>query len=122
MTTPEKLRRRQRRESAGLLILGLVMTVTTIYDSNQRDKQKDEFQECITSVVTELTDSLTARSNLTEPDARSVRELIRDLLKSKTEADSRKAISAYNATQVEIAKVRKSNPIPPFPDGTCDHK
>lgn len=122
MTTPEKLRRRQRREGWALMLLGLAMAVSTVYQSHQREVQREDFQDCIVTVVGQLTDSLTARSNLTEPDAKSVRVLISDLLSAKSEKDTREAIAAYNKTQAEIARVRKSNPIPPFPDGICDSK
>lgn len=121
MTTPEKVRRRERLLGIGLVICGLLVAVSTYLNDKRDDRQDRQFQDCITSVVGELTDSLTARSNLTEPDAKSVRVLISDLLKARSEADSRKAINEYNTTQERLAGVRKSNPIPPFPDGTCDY-
>ena len=122
MTTPEKVRRRERVLGVGLVICGLLVALSTYFGDKRDDKQDRQFKECITSVVGELTDSLTARSNLTEPAAQSVRDLISELLASKSEADSRKAIKRYNETQADLAKVRENNPIPPFPDGTCDHK
>lgn len=122
MTTPEKVRRRERLLGVGLVICGLLVAVSTYMNDKRDDKQDRQFRECITSVVGDLTDSLTARSDLTEPDAKSVRVLISDLLKAENEADSRAAIVKYNKTQTDLAKIRKSNPIPPFPDGTCDRK
>lgn len=122
MTTPEKIRRRERLLGVGVVICGLLVALSTYLGDRRDDRQDRQFRECITTVVGGLTDSLTARSNLTEPDALSVRVLISDLLKSKSEKDSRKAIREYNQTQADLAKVRKSNPIPPFPDGTCDHQ
>lgn len=121
MTTPEKVRRRERLLGVGVVICGLLVALSTYTNDKRNDKQDREFQNCITSVVGDLTDSLTARSNLTEPDAKSVRVLISDLLNAKSKADSRKAIKKYNGTQEALAGVRKSHPIPPFPDGTCDN-
>lgn len=120
MTTPEKLRRRQRREGLALLFLGLAMTVTTFYDSNQRNQQKDDFQDCITSVVSDLTSSLTARQNISEPRAKSFSDLINAASQATTRAEYRKALDQYNATQARLNKVLKDNPIPPFPSGTCE--
>lgn len=122
MTTPEKVRRRERLLGVGLVICGLLVAGSSYLNDKRDDAQDKEFRNCITQVVGELTDSLTARSDLTEPDAKSVRELISDLLQAKSPEDSQAAIKKYNHTQADLADIRKTNPIPPFPDGTCDDK
>lgn len=120
MTTPERLRRRQYIESIMLGFLGLMVVISTLYNADQVEDQGTEFEACITSQVTALTDSLSARSELTEPETASVRTLIRDLVNAKTEEQGQQAIEEYTRTQSKIDKIRKQNPIPPFPDGKCD--
>lgn len=120
MTTPEKLRRRQRREGIALMVLGVAMTVTTIYQTHERNQQKDDFQECITSVVAKLTDTLDARSNLSQGDAKATRDFLLSVPTLDTKEKFQRALQEYIDAQAKLAKIRKENPIPPFPDGTCE--
>lgn len=132
MTTPEKQR---RREFLFIGLVGLVMATfvsLSIWQSHAdavrereskaaEDRQTALFQECITSTVSDLVKALTTRSALTERDAASVTTLINDLLKAQNdEAKGRKIVERYTAEQAKIAKIRKENPFPPFPNGKCE--
>ena len=114
-------RRREYFEGLGFAFLGLMVLVTTVTGDRRDNNQDKLFQACIVQQVTELTDSLTARTSLTEPDADSVRELITGLLAADgDQAAGQVAIGRYIAAQDRLAKVRKENPIPPFPNGKCE--
>lgn len=120
MTTPERLRRRQIREFIALVILGVLVVSSTLYDAHKRDEQASAFQNCISSVVHDLTTTLDARAALTDPRAQSVSDLISDLLAAKgNQAKGRAAVARYEATQTRLAALTKNHPIPPFPNGKC---
>lgn len=117
MTTPERLRRRQRIEGTLLVIMGALLAVST-YVNDRRD---DNVQNCITEQVTGLTNSLNARAKLTDPRAKSVSDLIDRLLKANgDQAEGLRAVEDYRKKQAQLAKLTKAHPIPPFPNGKCD--
>lgn len=105
----------------GLTFLFLAAAVigSTAYGTHRDNASRTQFKECITDQVHRLTDSLTARAKQTDPASDSVRTLIADLRAAKTPKQSQAALDRYDATNKAIAKIRRENPIPPFPDGKC---
>lgn len=144
MTTPERLRRRQRREEVLLIGLGILVGIVSIYFHGQDVKQRD----CIASNFGELTSSLNTRGEIAAREARAAQlEAKATRLESKannafykaafSSTDTAEVFDAYGAYRVTIAQVnamrikvdhrrnaiaedRADNPIPDFPRGTCD--
>ena len=144
MTTPERLRRRQRREEILLILLGVVVGLTSIYFHGQDVKQR----ECISDNFSDLSASLSVRSDVAQREARAARlEAEATRLESRANSDFYAAVAAslgdhpafvdaygdYRALMREvkttralvdhrrerIAQDRADNPIPGFPEGTC---
>lgn len=130
MTTPERLRRRQRIEGTFLLIIGVLWALSTLWFRYQDIEQR----ECLATNFGRFNDALTVRGELTEREAEATRmesqaerTLFADVFSSTTAAESRAAYAAYldrleevDALRAEIRQARKETPIPDFPAGTCD--
>lgn len=129
MTTPERLRRRQRREEILLILLGIAIGIASIYFHSQDVKQR----RCIASNTSELNSILTKRGELSEQEAAvnkaestATRRLIIEVFASETREES---FAAFQRAQRKWAQVdldrerlvrqRAQNPIPDFPEGTC---
>ena len=129
MTTPERLRRRQRLESAGIAILCVFLVGSTLYSAREDQQQN----ECLTDQVTKLTDSLTFRTGLTQQDSalnqsadRIQDEVILRVSEATTQAEANAAFETFrqSRTMIEserqrIQEERENNPVPPFPTGSC---
>lgn len=143
MTTPERLRRRQRREEILLIVLGLLVGATSIYFHGQDVNQR----QCFADNFTQLSSSLSGRSDIAGREARAAKlESTATRLESAANNDFYKAAfastsqaevrDAYRDYQVAAAKVnrmrakvdhrreriavdRAEHPIPDFPEGTC---
>lgn len=130
MTTPERLRRRQRREEILLIVLGILVGLTAIYFHGQDVKQR----ECIAENAATLNTVLTKRGELADQESRAnraesaaTRQLIIDAFASETRQE---AFAAFRRAQEgwaevdkdrqRIARQREANPIPDFPEGICD--
>lgn len=136
MTTPERLRRRQRIETA---LVGLVMVVvglsqyTAAQDRKEQARIDTAQEQCVAKQVTEITEALNARS---ESSGR-LNDATADVLDSfvgaaaakkegtQTEEErSRpiiKALERYAEVRDEVKKSRKNNPFPAFPTGKCEN-
>jgi hypothetical protein len=129
VTTPERLRRRQRREEILLIVLGILVGVTAIYFHGQDVKQR----ECIASNTADLNSVLTKRGELAAQESRvnaaesaATRQLIVDAFASK---DRQEAFAAFRKAQhgweqvdkdrKRIVRKRAANPLPDFPAGVC---
>lgn len=116
MTTPERLRRRQRIETF-LVIATMVLTVGSyLYFNHQRDKVLD----CFADQFHDLSVSLTTRSDLTSDELDTIGHVIDRISKSKTGPEVRSALDTYNRERKEINSRRDGTPIPPYPTGKCD--
>lgn len=130
MTTAVKQRRRQRRIELGLIVLGIIVGLVAIFFHQQDVNQR----QCIASNTHELNNILTIRGDLTEQesdankaDSAATRQLIIDAFASDTRQE---AFAAFHKAQrrwkqvdrdrAQIAHQRAANPIPDFPEGTCD--
>ena len=130
MTTPERLRRRQRFESLGIAVLCLMLVGSTLYSAREDQQQN----KCLTDQVTKLTDSLTFRTGLTQQDAalnqsadRIQDEVILRVAEATTEAQADAAFDTFRESRAmieterqNIQEEREANPVPPFPTGACD--
>jgi hypothetical protein len=144
MTTPERLRRRQRIEGTFIALIGIFLVLSSLYSRHQYSTQRD----CMAVNFGQLTDSLTARADLAAREAKVSRlESEATRLESRANnqfykrafaATDRSAVfAAYGKYRVRMAEVadmratvdrrrlhlsakRDANPIPAFPAGTCE--
>lgn len=128
MTTPEKVRRRERGIIIGLVvILGLLVT-SSIQDSNQKqaDENRDaqqgaQFQACITDQITALTSALQIRSGLSESDFAAVERVVARIAEVEGDpAEVNGILSEYRDARKENTRIRGETKIPDFPNGKCD--
>lgn len=116
MTTPEKLRRRQRTEEALLLVVMIILAVQYIVFKHQVNSQ----QECMADQFSQLTKSFTARSAITAADSKSKTNVILGIAKHQGNPDvQRAALNEFIVDQKKINDLRNSHPVPPFPPGRC---
>lgn len=134
MTTPERLRRRQRIEAFFLILVGVLMLGQTWYFNTQDSSQR----ECISDKFRELSIALDVRSESNEKETRAEKEIwltyaeAAGALKNKppqTELPEEQqnrlnkqlidALLNYQSVVDEIQKDRKKNPLPPYPIGVC---
>lgn len=115
MTTPERLRRRQRRESMGIAVLALGLCASVIY-FNELDENR---AECLSSFIKNDNDTGAVRSALVEDESNATRAII----KAALTAESREALTAarddYLETLAMIDRERKENPVERFDPSTC---
>lgn len=116
MTTPERLRRRQRIEGGLIIAIGLLMLWQTWF-FNERDAGQ---QECLQENFAALAESLDAREGLTSRESEATQRVIQDVSDSQDRATLTRAFNEFKKEQDAIEKVRKQNPIPPYPPGLCN--
>lgn len=116
MTTPERLRRRQRLESAGLAVLALGLVASVIWT----DRQDAQQGECIRSFIEADSETGAIRSQLVEDESQANREVIGQVLASTTREEIDQAEADWRAELDRIDAVRAANPVRPFPVGVCD--
>jgi type I restriction-modification system DNA methylase subunit len=139
MVTPERLRRRQRIESA-LVVIVIVLTCVSTWYTLEKARGT---QECLEDTVQDLTNSLQVRSTAANDISTLVSdrvELLETLLNdianlvvnpAGTEAEQSAKFqellvnyqtdtAELDVTKTELDDVRKENPYPDYPDGKCD--
>lgn len=130
MTTPERLRRRQRIEGVFLVVIG----VGTLLQFNYFHHQDQDQRDCLYDVIAAQNAALTARGDLAQQDSEinasesaATRGLIVDVFASKSSEEARdsfeKAVKQWaevDDRRAEVKKKRAENPIPELPEGTCD--
>lgn len=116
MTTPERLRRRQRRESAGLAFLALGLVVATMYFDAQDDRQR----ACIGAFVTNYTKTSAVRSRVLEQESDATRRVIRDALSAQSADQIAMTRREYDRAIRGIDSARERNPVSALPEGICD--
>lgn len=116
MTTPERLRRRQRIEGTILLILGVFTILVSIYFRGQDAAQR----ECINSYISASSETSAIRSKLVEQESRATRRLLLKGTSAETRAEFQQARVQYVKSIKAIDQMRAANPLRPFPEGICD--
>lgn len=129
MTTPERLRRRQRREEILLILLGIAVGIVSVYFHGQDVKQR----RCIAENTSQLNTVLSKRGELAEQESTAnkaesaaTRKLIIDAFASESREEALAAFAkaqerwaAVDHDRDRIARQRDENPIPDFPEGIC---
>lgn len=116
VTTPERLRRRQRIESFLVTVTIVLTVITGIYFNRQNQKQN----ECMAMQFHELSVTLNARADLTRREADAVAKVLITAANAKTGDQVAESLREYNKTRTQIAKERADNPLPKFPTGRCE--
>jgi hypothetical protein len=148
VTTPERLRRRQRIEGTVVALLGLF----TIYLGYTNERTDAAQTECISRNFADFNATLSLRSDLAEKESNIARResyvtkkvllifakaagVLRDdptkELPPKQGAalqvalverllDYEEVIEQLREERQQIRSEREKNPIPPFPEGRCD--
>lgn len=137
MTTPEKIRRRERIIIVGLVIVlvGVIFTSWQDQRADDRAQQREQsaeardaererrYQLCLTEQITALTDSLTVRGRLAEADSDITRRVILTVANATATRDMRSvgaALAQYRIDAAKVKRLRAETTIPPFPTGKCD--
>lgn len=115
MTTPERLRRRQRRESAFIAILAAGLCASVIY-FNDLD---DDRAKCLSSFIESDNDTSAIRSKLVVRESDATREIIREALTAKSREDILRARDEYFADLATIDLLRTQNPVEKFDPSVC---
>lgn len=116
MTTPERLRRRQRRESFFIGILALALVGGFLYFRAQ-DAQQDE---CLSGFIKNQTETSAVRSGLVEDESQATRAIIIGVFTAETRPQVQQAFEDYRSALGVIDKARKENPVKGFPEGLCE--
>lgn len=134
MTTPERLRRRQRIEGAVLVLLAIFTVLQSIYFNIEDRDQRECFERKFTasSMVSGLRADLASREtaatqNVLSVYADAVGARGGDVGKPLPPARLRElqvrmfeALMEFEQETDQIQRERRDNPIPPYPVGTCD--
>lgn len=116
MTTPERLRRRQRRESAFIAILALALVLGWLYFKGQGDAQR----ACLSAFVSNTSETSAIRSRILERESDANRRVIRTALRANSRDDIKRARERYDRSLRAIDQARASNPVKALPEGVCD--
>lgn len=118
MTTPERLRRRQRIEGSLLVLIGLLVLLQSLW-FNTEDRQQ---RRCLEENFSDLSVALEARAKLTQQDTESTRRVILAASTAHSRGKLRAALDRYVREQTAIQQERRAHPLPPYPPGTCQSK
>jgi hypothetical protein len=119
VTTPERIRRRQRIETA-LVAATMVLSAVSMFVLSLED-------DCVTEQITDLTDALNARSDSTGRLNEATAEVINSFVQAAQRPDDPdnrtpilKALNDYAEVRADVRESRRENPFPPFPTGKCE--
>lgn len=116
MTTPERLRRRQRRESAFIAVLAMLLCVAVVYFRGQ-DAAQDR---CLSAFVETQNETQAIRSKLVERESAATRAVITAALNANGRRDVARAFRNYRVENRAIDRQREENPVRMFPEGICN--
>lgn len=130
MTTPEKIRRRERGIVVGIVLTMLLVLGSSYLDSRSRheadlraqarDKaQTAQFQKCITDQLGSLSDYLQSRADLVNVRFDIIDSVIFKVSGAKTQGDVAAALQQYRDDRKTNNHDRKTVQLPPFPTGVC---
>lgn len=116
MTTPERLRRRQRIETALVAVTMALAAASTVTSSHRNDEQ----DQCFADQFEKLSRSLTVRGDLNAQDSENLNTVVRTISAARTQDDVRAAFAHYLEQRRAIDHKREQTPIPPYPSGQCE--
>lgn len=119
MTTPERLRRRQRIESTFIVILTIALVAAALWFNGQASAQ----QTCLSTYISINSQTTKIRSDLVSRESKTTRKFLLDATdpdKVKTREEFQKIRARYKRSLASIDAARAANPVQPFPKGVCD--
>lgn len=117
MTTPERLRRRQRMEGAILVIVAVLMVAQAFYFNLQDKAQRD----CLQRNLRDFSTALRVRADLSEDDSQAKTNVIMAVARASGDAGkTQTALDAFIIDQASIDQKRRETPVPPIPSGECE--
>lgn len=116
MTTPERLRRRQRMESAGIAVLAIALVIVWVWFNGQTTAQ----QRCLTTYISINSKTTAVRAKLLAQESRTTRAFLLDATDAKSRRQFEHVRARYAKSLQAIDRARAANPVQPFPKGVCD--
>lgn len=116
MTTPERLRRRQRRESAFIAILAFAL-VAVVLVYRAREAADDR---CFDAFLRNQSETSQIRSELVERESEAISDAIHGAGSVTTREEFQALIDTYDERRAAIEQERKDHPVVPFTRETCD--
>lgn len=115
MTTPDRIRRRQRREAWFIAGLAFALVLGWFYF---RDRT-EQTVSCIVSYAETQADTSLIRSGLVERESQATRDVIRGARRATTRREFEDVIDAYERRLHRIDRARERNPLPGFDVEEC---
>lgn len=116
MTTPERLRRRQRIETT-LLAIMLIAGGLAAFAFDRRD---DANEECFRNYIAATSETSQLRAKLVAEESQSFRQVIRDAGTATSRAEFDAALAEAEASWAAIDRMRERNPVRIFdPEVDC---
>lgn len=116
MTTPERLRRRQRIEGTFVIVLAVLMILGGLYFNAEDAAQR----ACINDSFRELSRVQGIRADLIERESNANQRVNLAEFKVSTEAEFLAEGARYERVMNKIQAERERNPVPPYPAGECE--
>lgn len=116
MTTPERIRRRQRRESAFIAVLALALVFSSFWFDEQDDMQR----ECLYNYIESDSQTTAIRADLVMRESQSFRDVIRGAGTATSRQEFEAALNAAEAEWAMIDEKRAENkPVVFDPEVDC---
>lgn len=116
MTTPERLRRRQRIESLFIAVLAACLVAAFLYFQGQASAQ----QQCLSTYISVNSETSAIRSKLVERESKTTRAFLLDATAAKSREEFAKTRAQYARRLMAIDQARDENPVRTLPKGVCD--
>lgn len=118
MTSPERIRRRQRIEIFLILLLLSGMIAQQWYFGNRYE----EHTECLETKIREMNNAYSARSEVSADEFALVDATIFSIVLANGQTEVRQALENYRTGRGELQRERRTNPVPPFPGSECKER
>lgn len=115
MTTPERIRTRQRKEMAMIAALFILMGVVAFV----LDRRDDVYRTCLLDYIEVDSETGQIRSGLVADESQATRDIIRRVFAAETRAESFAAYNDYRESLEQIDKLRDENPVRTFNPEVC---
>jgi hypothetical protein len=130
MEHPHVAQGRRRELLIGIVVM--LLATFTVAQSIYFQTRQDAAQACVERKFGELSEVLSARAAFSAQESDATKAVIESFVnaaaaQSGTQVEIRKAraviikkLQAYDRTSKRIDRLRKENPVPDYPVGTCD--
>lgn len=115
MTTPERLRARQRRESAFIAILAIALAVVVFIYRYQEERD----DRCFRAYLANQSETSKTRGEIVERESQATRDAIHGSGSVTSREEFKALLEAYDKELRAVDQARKDNPIQEFNPETC---